>query len=56
MDSAGGFNPIIHVVPINQKNVTQGMVGYITLGVDTTLVRNGSQPWESGRKLDTRLK
>lgn len=55
MDSAGGFNPIIHIVPVDQKSVTQGMVGYITLGVDTTLIRNGSQPWESGRKLDTRL-
>ncbi|CAI7609772.1 unnamed protein product [Penicillium pancosmium] len=55
MDSAGGFDPIIHVVPVDQKNVIQGMVGYITLSVDTTLIRNGSQPWESGKKLDTRL-
>jgi hypothetical protein len=47
MDSAGGFNSIIHVVPADPKNVTKGMVGYITLGVDKILNRNrsGSQPW-----------
>lgn len=53
MDLAGGFNPIIHVVTVDQENITKGMVGYITLGVDTTLISNGSQPWGNGQNLDT---
>lgn len=48
MDSAGGFNPVVHIVPSEHQNLTRGMIAYITLGVDTTLIRNGSQPWGDG--------
>ncbi|KAI0484934.1 dioxygenase [Xylariaceae sp. FL0804] len=31
---AGGYNPIVSVVAADGKNVENGMIGYITLGVD----------------------
>lgn len=40
-DTAGGFNPVINVIPIDGEDVTKGMIGYITLGVDTTALESG---------------
>ncbi|CAI7577536.1 unnamed protein product [Penicillium palitans] len=37
-DTANGYNPVISIVPIDSKDVTKGMVGYITVGVDTTAI------------------
>lgn len=37
-DTANGYNPVISIVPIDGKDVTKGMVGYITVGVDTTAI------------------
>lgn len=31
-----GFSPVVSVVPADGQDVTKGMVGYITIGVDTT--------------------
>ncbi|KAI9923723.1 hypothetical protein ASPWEDRAFT_120956 [Aspergillus wentii DTO 134E9] len=39
-DTEGGYNPVISVVPIDGEDVTKGMVGYITIGVDTTAVED----------------
>ncbi|KAI9041336.1 intradiol ring-cleavage dioxygenase [Aspergillus affinis] len=36
----GGFSPIMSVVPVDGEDVTKGMVGYITLGVDTEAVQS----------------
>ncbi|KAL4910575.1 hypothetical protein BDW74DRAFT_315 [Aspergillus multicolor] len=41
-DTVGGFNPVISVVPVDGEDVSKGMIGYVTLGVDTTAVENGS--------------
>ncbi|GAT30076.1 hypothetical protein RIB2604_03300480 [Aspergillus luchuensis] len=40
-DTAGGFNPVVNVVPMDGKDVTKGMIGYITLGVDTSAIEHG---------------
>ncbi|KAL4931708.1 intradiol ring-cleavage dioxygenase [Aspergillus undulatus] len=40
-DTEGGFNPVISVVPVDGQDVTKGMIGYVTLGVDTTAVESG---------------
>lgn len=37
-DTVNGYNPVISIVPIDGKDVTKGMVGYITIGVDTTAI------------------
>lgn len=37
-DTVGGYNPIISVVPADGENVENGMIGYITVGVDTTAI------------------
>ncbi|KAK0650751.1 hypothetical protein DIS24_g6474 [Lasiodiplodia hormozganensis] len=39
-DTVGGYNPVISVVPLDGENVENGMVGYITIGVDTTAIEN----------------
>ena len=31
-----GYNPVVSVVPVDGEDVTKGMVGYVTIGVDTT--------------------
>lgn len=31
-----GYSPVVSVVPVDGQDVTKGMVGYITIGVDTT--------------------
>ncbi|KAL3481309.1 Intradiol ring-cleavage dioxygenase [Aspergillus californicus] len=40
-DTTGGFSPVIDVVPVDGQDVTKGMIGYITLGVDTTAIEDG---------------
>ncbi|KAJ5997712.1 hypothetical protein N7522_009372 [Penicillium canescens] len=35
-DTENGYNPIVSVVPADGKDVTKGMIGYITIGVDKT--------------------
>lgn len=40
-DTAGGFSPVVDVVPMDGKDVTKGMIGYITLGVDTSAIEHG---------------
>ncbi|KAL4946412.1 hypothetical protein BDV06DRAFT_234017 [Aspergillus oleicola] len=39
-DTENGFNPVISVVPVDGNDVTKGMIGYITLGVDTTAIED----------------
>ncbi|KAJ5093149.1 aromatic compound dioxygenase [Penicillium angulare] len=41
-DTDGGYSPIISVVPADGKNVNNGMIGYITIGVDTTAIEDFS--------------
>ncbi|PLB52508.1 protocatechuate 3,4-dioxygenase beta subunit [Aspergillus steynii IBT 23096] len=35
----GGYSPMVSVVPADGEDVTKGMIGYITLGVDTEAVK-----------------
>ncbi|RDW94217.1 intradiol ring-cleavage dioxygenase [Aspergillus mulundensis] len=37
-DTDGGFNPVISVVPVDGEDVSKGMIGYVTLGVDSTAI------------------
>ncbi|RAL08532.1 intradiol ring-cleavage dioxygenase, partial [Aspergillus homomorphus CBS 101889] len=37
-DTEGGFSPVISVVPADGRDVRNGMIGYITLGVDTSAI------------------
>ncbi|KAF4545190.1 Protocatechuate -dioxygenase beta subunit protein [Lasiodiplodia theobromae] len=32
----GGYNPIVSIIPADGENAENGLVGYITMGVDTT--------------------
>nr|WHF58371.1 dioxygenase [Aspergillus sp.] len=41
-DTEGGYSPLIQVVPVDGKDVTKGMIGYVTLGVDTTAIEDGT--------------
>ncbi|KAB8209521.1 intradioldioxygenaselike [Aspergillus parasiticus SU-1] len=34
----GGFNPVISVVPADGEDISKGMIGYITIGVDTAAI------------------
>lgn len=36
----GGYNPVISVEPVDGEDATKGMVGYVTIGVDTTAVES----------------
>lgn len=38
----GGYNPVISVVPADGEDVTNGMIGYITIGVDLNDVETHS--------------
>ncbi|KAF9870916.1 hypothetical protein CkaCkLH20_11588 [Colletotrichum karsti] len=38
----GGYNPVISVVPLDGENIENGVVGYITMGVDTTALEDGT--------------
>lgn len=33
---ANGYNPIIDIVAADGEDITNGMIGYITIGIDTT--------------------
>ncbi|KAF7924759.1 hypothetical protein BELL_0707g00020 [Botrytis elliptica] len=33
---AHGYNPVMDIVPIDGEDITKGMIGYITMGIDTT--------------------
>lgn len=43
-ESTGGFNPLMQVIPLDGKDVTKGMVAYITLGVDPNNTGSGDMP------------
>ncbi|KAB2577943.1 putative protocatechuate -dioxygenase beta subunit protein [Lasiodiplodia theobromae] len=34
-ETKNGFDPVLSIVPLDGEDVTKGMVGYITIGVDT---------------------
>lgn len=34
----GGYNPVVSVVPADGKDIRNGMIGYITIGVDTSAI------------------
>ncbi|KAJ5291130.1 Intradiol ring-cleavage dioxygenase [Penicillium angulare] len=40
-DTAGGFSPIINVIPVDGHDITKGMIGYVTLGINTTAIERG---------------
>ncbi|RAH82818.1 hypothetical protein BO86DRAFT_310664, partial [Aspergillus japonicus CBS 114.51] len=42
-DTEGGYNPVISVVPADGKDVRNGMIGYITIGVDTSAIESYSK-------------
>ncbi|KAH7150312.1 GPI anchored dioxygenase-like protein [Dactylonectria estremocensis] len=31
-----GYNPVVDIVPLNGNDIRNGMIGYITIGIDTT--------------------
>lgn len=37
-DTEGGYNPVVQVVPVDGVDVRNGMVGYITVGVNASAV------------------
>jgi hypothetical protein len=37
--SANGYNPVVSVVPVDGVNVENGMIGYITIGVDPSAIQ-----------------
>lgn len=37
-DTEGGYNPVVQVVPVDGVDVRNGMVGYVTVGVDRSAV------------------
>lgn len=39
---AGGYDPIVSVIAADGEDITQGMIGYITIGVDTTAIETHS--------------
>lgn len=39
----GGYNPVISVVPADGKDVRNGVIGYITVGVDTSVIDNSDK-------------
>lgn len=38
---SGGFNPVMTVVPVDGENMDNGMVAYITMGIDPTDIKTG---------------
>jgi protocatechuate 3,4-dioxygenase beta subunit len=40
-EATGGFNPLVDVIPLDGHDVTKGMVGYITIGVNSSAVQDG---------------
>jgi hypothetical protein len=35
-DTYNGYNPVVSIEPLDGENVDNGMIGYITIGVDLT--------------------
>ncbi|OQD66183.1 hypothetical protein PENPOL_c005G03274 [Penicillium polonicum] len=35
-----GYNPVVSVVPVDDDDLTKGLIGYITIGVDTTAIQD----------------
>lgn len=35
-----GYNPVVSVVAIDENDLSKGLIGYITIGVDTTAVED----------------
>ncbi|KAJ5685842.1 hypothetical protein N7536_008461 [Penicillium majusculum] len=35
-----GYNPVVSVVPVDDDDLTKGLIGYITIGVDTTAIED----------------
>ncbi|KAM3065614.1 hypothetical protein ACMFMF_010836 [Clarireedia jacksonii] len=40
---ANGYNPIVNIVAADGENVENGMIGYITIGVDTTAIEGNQK-------------
>ncbi|KAE8147617.1 aromatic compound dioxygenase [Aspergillus avenaceus] len=43
-DTKNGYNPVVNIVPVDGEDVTKGMIGYITIGVDTSMRSAPSSP------------
>lgn len=41
-DTAGGYNPVIDFVAMDGVDIANGVIGYITIGIDTTDIQTGS--------------
>ncbi|KAJ5196807.1 hypothetical protein N7449_007286 [Penicillium cf. viridicatum] len=35
-----GYNPVVSVVPVDDDDLNKGLIGYITIGVDTTAIED----------------
>ncbi|GLA22388.1 hypothetical protein AnigIFM63604_004223 [Aspergillus niger] len=42
-DLEGGYNPVVSVVPVDENDLSRGLIGYITIGVDTTAIETFSK-------------
>lgn len=42
-DLEGGYNPVVSVVPVDEDDLSKGLIGYITIGVDTTAIETFSK-------------
>ncbi|PYH33423.1 dioxygenase [Aspergillus neoniger CBS 115656] len=42
-DIEGGYNPVVSVVPVDEDDLSKGLIGYITIGVDTTAIETFSK-------------
>ncbi|RHZ49501.1 uncharacterized protein CDV56_104681 [Aspergillus thermomutatus] len=42
--TVNGFNPVVSVVQIDDNDLSKGLVGYITLGVDSTAIKDENWP------------
>lgn len=38
---SGGFNPVMNVVPVDGEEIDNGVVAYITMGIDMTDIKTG---------------
>ena len=41
-DFANGYNPILSIEPLDGIDMANGVIGYITIGVDTTAIETSS--------------
>lgn len=39
---ANGYDPVVSIVPMDGEDLTKGMIGYITIGVNTSLIETHS--------------